>query len=199
MRPLDNSPPRGYHFRTMKPREIESPLSPEVVLQLRAGDQVLLSGIIFSARDAAHKRLVEALEKSMPLPIPLAGQTIYYMGPSPAPPGWVIGAAGPTTSGRMDVYTPRLLAAGLRAMIGKGSRSKEVREAIVRHKAVYFAALGGAGALISKTIKEAETIAYDDLGPEAIRRLRVEMLPLIVINDVIGGDLYESGKAKYRA
>ncbi|MEW6142379.1 MAG: Fe-S-containing hydro-lyase [Chloroflexota bacterium] len=182
----------------MKPREIESPLSPEVVSQLRAGDQVLLSGIIFSARDAAHKRLVEALEKGTPLPIPIAGQTIYYMGPSPAPQGRVIGAAGPTTSGRMDVYTPRLLAAGFRAMIGKGSRSKEVREAIVKHKAVYFAALGGAGALISKTIKEAETVAYDDLGPEAIRRLRVERLPLIVINDVLGGDLYESGKAKYR-
>ena len=169
----------------MKPREIESPPSPEVVSHLRAGDQVLLSGIIFSARDAAHKRLMEALEKGTPLPIPLAGQTIYYMGPSPAPPGHVIGSAGPTTSGR-------------KAMIGKGSRSKEVRKAIVRHKAVYFAAMGGAGALISKTIKEAETVAYDDLGPEAIRRLRVDKLPLIVINDVMGGDLYESGKAKYR-
>ncbi len=182
----------------MEPREIESPLSPEVVSQLRIGDAVLLSGIIFSARDAAHKRLVEALERGEPLPIPLAGQTIYYMGPSPAPPGRVIGAAGPTTSGRMDVYTPRLLAAGLRAMIGKGSRSGEVREAIVRHRAVYFAALGGAGALISKTIKDAEPAAYNDLGPEAIRRLRVEKLPLIVVNDITGGDLYESGRARYR-
>jgi len=182
----------------MKPREIESPLSPEVVSQLRAGDQVLLSGIIFSARDAAHRRLVEALEKGLPLPINIVGQTIYYMGPSPAPPGQVIGAAGPTTSGRMDIYTPHLLDAGLRATIGKGGRSKEVKEAMVRCRAVYFAALGGAGALISKTIKEAEIIAYDDLGPEAIRRLRVERLPLIVINDVFGGDLYESGKAKYR-
>lgn len=183
----------------MQHREVQSPLSPEVVLQLHAGDRVLLSGIIFSARDVAHRRLVETLDRGGPLPVPIAGQTIYYMGPSPTPPGRAIGAAGPTTSGRMDIYTPRLLAAGLRATIGKGHRSREVREAIVQYKAVYFAATGGAGALISKTIKEAETVAYADLGPEAIRRLRVERLPLIVVNDVFGGDLYESGRAGYRS
>ena len=139
--------------------EIESPLSTEVVNSLRAGNRVLLSGIVYTARDAAHRRLVEILGNGGKLPFDISGQTVYYMGPSPAPPGRVIGSAGPTTSGRMDVYTPKLLAAGLRAMIGKGSRSKEVREAMVRHRAVYFAAIGGAGALISKTVVEAETVA----------------------------------------
>jgi fumarate hydratase subunit beta len=178
--------------------EIESPLSTEVVNSLRAGNRVLLSGIVYTARDAAHRRLVEILGNGGKLPFDISGQTVYYMGPSPAPPGRVIGSAGPTTSGRMDVYTPKLLAAGLRAMIGKGSRSKEVREAMVRHRAVYFAAIGGAGALISKTVVEAETVAFADLGPEAVRRLRVVKLPLVVINDTAGSDFYQMGKEKYR-
>lgn len=176
---------------------ITSPLDAEVVEKLRAGEQVLISGVIYSARDAAHKRLIEALDRGEELPFDIRGQTIYYMGPSPAKPGEVIGAAGPTTSGRMDVYSPRLMAAGLKGMIGKGTRSQEVKEAIKKHKAVYLAAIGGAGALISKTIKKAEVAAYEDLGPEAIRRLEVENFPAIVVNDAQGGDLYEEGKAKY--
>ncbi len=178
-------------------RKITSPLSEDDVKSLRSGDQVLLSGTIYAARDAAHKRLVEALDKGQKLPFDVKGQTIYYMGPSPARPGNVIGSAGPTTSGRMDVYTPRLLAADLRGMIGKGSRSAEVKEAIKKHGGVYFAAIGGAGALIARSIKKAEVVAYEELGAEAIRRLEVEDLPLIVINDVHGGDLYQEGKAKY--
>lgn len=176
---------------------ITSPLDAEVVEKLRAGEQVFISGMIYSARDAAHKRLIEALDRGEELPFDIRGQTIYYMGPSPAKPGEVIGAAGPTTSGRMDVYSPRLMAAGLKGMIGKGTRSQEVKEAIKKHKAVYLAAIGGAGALISKTIKKAEVAAYEDLGPEAIRRLEVENFPTIVVNDAQGGDLYEEGKAKY--
>lgn len=177
---------------------IRSPLEEGVIKKLRAGDQVLLSGVIFTARDAAHKRMAESLEKGEKLPFDLKGQTIYYMGPSPTRPGFVIGSAGPTTSGRMDVYTPRLLAAGLKGMIGKGSRSAEVKEAIKKYGAVYFAAIGGAGALIAKSIKSMELVAYEDLGAEAIRRLEVAELPLIVVNDMYGGDLYEEGKSKYR-
>ncbi|HJX69471.1 MAG TPA: Fe-S-containing hydro-lyase [Dehalococcoidia bacterium] len=177
---------------------ITSPLEPQVIDKLKAGDQVFITGTIYTARDAAHKRLVQALDKGEELPFDLAGQTVYYMGPSPAKPGQVIGSAGPTTSGRMDTYTPRLLAAGLRAMIGKGARSLEVKEAIKKHKAVYLAAVGGAGALIAKSIKKAEVVAYEDLGAEAIRRLEVEDFPAIVINDIYGGDLYEEGKARYQ-
>jgi fumarate hydratase subunit beta len=159
---------------------------------------VLLSGVLYVARDAAHKRMVEALEKSKLLPFDIKGQTLYYMGPSPAPPGRVIGSAGPTTSARMDVYTPRLLAAGLKGMVGKGVRSKEARDAMRKHKAVYLAAIGGAGALISKTIIKSEVIAYPELGPEAILKLEVKDFPATVINDIYGGDLYTEGKKKYK-
>lgn len=168
-----------------------------MVEELRIGDQVYISGVLYTARDAAHKRLVELLDAGKPLPVDLKGQIIYYVGPSPAKPGQVIGSAGPTTSYRMDAYAPRLLEIGLKGMIGKGSRNQEVKDAIVRHKGVYFAAVGGAAALISKCIKKAEVIAYPDLGPEAIRRLEVENLPVIVVNDAHGGDLYEEGVKKY--
>ncbi|MBI2934600.1 MAG: Fe-S-containing hydro-lyase [Chloroflexi bacterium] len=178
---------------------VKSPLNPREVKKLRAGDKVLISGVIYSARDAAHRRMVEALERGERLPFDIKGQTIYYMGPSPAPPGKVIGAAGPTTSGRMDSYTPRLLEEGLRAMIGKGSRSAAVKEAIQKYQAVYLAAAGGAGALLAAAVKKVEVVAYQDLGPEAVRRLEVEDLPAIVVNDIYGGDLYEEGKAMYRA
>ncbi|MGB8706809.1 MAG: Fe-S-containing hydro-lyase [Dehalococcoidia bacterium] len=177
---------------------IKSPLDEETIKKLKAGDQVFISGIIYTARDAAHKRLVEALDKGEKLPFDLTNQTVYYMGPSPAKPGQVIGSAGPTTSGRMDSYAPRLMSAGLKGMIGKGNRSPAVKDAIKKYKAVYFAAIGGAGALISKSIKKAEVIAYEDLGAEAIRRLEVENFPVTVINDIYGGDLYEQGKAKYQ-
>jgi fumarate hydratase subunit beta len=177
---------------------IKSPLDEETINKLKAGDQVFISGVIYTARDAAHKRLVEALDKGEKLPFDLTNQTVYYMGPSPAKPGQVIGSAGPTTSGRMDSYAPRLMAAGLKGMIGKGNRSPAVKDAIKKYKAVYFAAIGGAGALISKSIKQAEVIAYEDLGAEAIRRLEVENFPVTVINDIYGSDLYELGKAKYQ-
>ena len=177
---------------------IKSSMDNKTIEALKAGDQVLISGIIYTARDAAHKRIVEALDKGEKAPFEIKGQTIYYMGPSPAKPGEVIGAAGPTTSGRMDAYAPRLMEVGLKGMIGKGLRTKEVKDAMKKYKAVYFAAIGGAGALISKSIKKAEVIAYDDLGAEALRRLEVENFPATVINDIYGGDLYEEGKAKYR-
>jgi fumarate hydratase subunit beta len=177
---------------------IKTPLDEETIKKLKAGDQVFISGVIYTARDAAHKRLSEALDKGEKLPFDLTNQTVYYMGPSPAKPGQVIGSAGPTTSGRMDSYAPRLMAAGLKGMIGKGNRSQAVKDAIKKYKAVYFAAIGGAGALISKSIKKAEVIAYEDLGAEAIRRLEVENFPVTVINDIYDGDLYEQGKAKYQ-
>ena len=174
------------------------PLNEESIKDLHTGDNVLLSGVIYVARDAAHKRLVEALDKGLPLPFDIQGQTIYYMGPSPAKPGQVIGSAGPTTSGRMDTFSPRLMEVGLKGMIGKGNRSKSVKEAMVKNKAVYFAAIGGAGALIAKGIKKSEIIAYEELGAEAIRKLEVDDFPVTVINDIYGRDLYEEGKAKYR-
>ncbi len=179
-------------------QKITSPIDPKIIETLKAGDQLLISGVIYVGRDAAHKRMVEALDKGQKLPFDVEGQTIYYMGPSPAKPGGIIGAAGPTTSGRMDAYAPRMMEAGLRAMIGKGLRLPEVKEAMKKYKSVYMAAIGGAGALISKCIKSAEVVAYDDLGAEALRRLEVEDLPVTVINDIHGGDLYEEGKAKYR-
>jgi fumarate hydratase subunit beta len=182
----------------MKTLNIKSPLNEKTVEKLKAGDQVFITGVIYTARDAAHKRLVEALDKGEKLPLDLTNQTIYYMGPSPAKPGQVIGSAGPTTSGRMDSYAPRLMAAGLKGMIGKGNRTQAVKDAMKKYKAVYFAAIGGAGALISKSIKKAEVIAYEDLGAEAIRRLEVENFPATVINDIYGGDLYEQGKNKYQ-
>ncbi|MDI3546436.1 MAG: fumarate hydratase subunit beta [Halanaerobiales bacterium] len=178
--------------------ELKTPLRDEDILKLKAGDRVNLSGIVFTARDAAHARLVDLIEKDEKLPIPLQGQVIYYVGPAPAKPGEIIGSAGPTTSYRMDPFTPVLLKHGLKGMIGKGARSKEVREAIKRYGAVYFAAVGGAAALISRSIKRVELVAYPDLGPEAIRKLEVESFPLIVINDVYGNDLYEEGVARYR-
>jgi fumarate hydratase subunit beta len=173
---------------------IDLPLSTEIIARLKAGDNVLLTGELYVARDQAHKRIVASLEKGEPLPFDLKGQTIYYMGPSPARPGKVSGSAGPTTSGRMDAYTVPLLRHGLKGMIGKGHRSKEVRESIVKYKAVYFAALGGVGALIARSIQQSDVIAYPELGAEAIRRLLVVDFPAIVINDIYGGDLYEQGK-----
>ena len=179
-------------------KNVTLPLTEETIKDLHAGDNVMLSGVLYVGRDAAHKRLVEALDKGQPLPFDVKGQTIYYMGPSPAKPGQVIGAAGPTTSGRMDSYSPRLMQEGLKGMIGKGNRTKPVKEAMVKYKAVYFAAIGGAGALIGKSIKKAEVIAYEELGAEAIRKLEVENFPVTVINDIYGKDLYDEGKAKYR-
>lgn len=179
------------------PKNIKSPINPQVLGELKAGDQVLITGVLYVARDAAHKRLVEAVDRGEKLPFDIEGQTVYYMGPSPAKPGGVIGAAGPTTSGRMDVYAPRLMEIGLKGMIGKGARTQPVLDAIKKYKAVYLAGLGGAGALISKCIKKAEVIAYDDLGAEALRRIEVVDFPATVINDMHGGNLYEEGKAKY--
>ena len=178
-------------------KRIKLPLLEEDILELKAGDAVLLSGSLLSFRDAAHKRIVTALKNHESLPVQLAGETIYYMGPCPTPPGRVIGSAGPTTSGRMDNYTPTLLEAGIKGMIGKGQRSPEVIRSMVNHQAVYFAALGGAGALIARAIKKAEVIAYPDLGPEAIHRLNVEDLPVIVAIDSKGNDLYETGRKQY--
>lgn len=179
-------------------KSIRLALTEKTIKDLRAGDNVLMTGVMYVGRDAAHKRIVEALDQKKPLPFDLKGQTIYFMGPSPAKPGQVIGSAGPTTSGRMDAYSPRLMAEGLKGMIGKGMRSKAVKDAIKEHGAVYFAAIGGAGALISKAIKKSEIIAYEELGAEAVLRLEVEDFPAIVINDMHGGDLYQEGKQKYR-
>lgn len=174
------------------------PLTEGIIKDLRAGDSLSLSGVLYVARDAAHKRIMAALDKGKPLPFDIRGQTIYYMGPSPAPPGRIIGAAGPTTSSRMDSYAPRLIAAGLKGMIGKGARSVEVREAIKKHGAVYLGAIGGAGALLAKSIIKSETIAYEELGPEAVLRLEVKDFPVTVINDMYGGDLYQEGRKKYQ-
>ena len=171
---------------------LETPLTREKARSLQAGDQVLLSGVIYTARDAAHKRLVALLDEGKALPVDLEDQVIYFAGPCPAPPGRVIGSAGPTTSGRMDAYSPRLIAdCALRGMIGKGGRSQAVVDAMRQYGAVYFAATGGAGALIARCIREAEVIAFEDLGPEALRRLVVKDFPLIVAIDARGGNLYE--------
>jgi len=182
----------------MAAKKITTPLTDEVVKDLRAGDAVQITGVVYQARDAAHKRLVALIEAGDELPFDLAGAVVYYMGPSPAKPGNAIGSAGPTTSGRMDPYAPALLAAGLKGMIGKGSRSAEVREAMAKYKALYFAATGGAGALLARRIRSAEIVAWEELGPEAVRRLVVEDFPLVVVNDVYGNDLYEEGAAHYR-
>lgn len=171
--------------------KIIAPFDESTVQSLKSGDRVRISGTIYTARDSAHKRMIEQLDQGIELPIPLRGQVIYYVGPTPSQPGQVIGSAGPTTSGRMDKYTPALLELGLKGMIGKGYRSKEVKEAIIRHKAVYFAALGGTGALLSHKIQSVEVIAYEDLGTEAIRKLVVEDFPCVVINDCHGNDWYE--------
>ena len=165
---------------------------------MRAGDKVTISGTIYVARDAAHKRMVAALDRGEPLPFDPAGQIVYYMGPSPAKPGRVIGSAGPTTAYRMDAYAPRLMEIGLKGMIGKGERTAPVIEAIQRYKAVYFGAIGGAAALIAQSITSARVIAYEELGPEAVRELTVVDFPAIVMNDAFGGNAYETGRATYR-
>ena len=177
---------------------IQTPISRGDAAMLRAGDYVYLSGVIYTARDAAHKRMDEALNRGETLPMELERNVIYYMGPSPARKGRPIGSAGPTTASRMDKYTPRLLDLGLGAMIGKGKRSREVVDGIIRNGAVYFAAVGGAGALLSKCIEESEVIAYEDLGTEAIRRLKVRNFPAIVVIDSQGNNLYETELLKYR-
>ncbi len=176
---------------------LNTPLSNEDIQNLKAGDIVYLSGIIFTARDAAHKRLVDLIENKEELPFPLDGAVIYFVGPTPPKPGEPIGSAGPTTSYRMDSYSPTLIRHGLKGMIGKGKRNQEVKDACKKYKAVYFGATGGAGALLGKLIKEAKVIAYEELGPEAIRMLRVENFPVTVINDAYGNDLYEEGRRQY--
>lgn len=178
--------------------ELIAPFSDQTIEILHAGDKVLLSGVIYTGRDAAHKRLYDLLMEDKPFPVDLKGQVIYYVGPAPAKPGRVIGSAGPTTSGRMDAYTPALIEYGLKGMIGKGSRSKDVIDAMIRYKAVYLGATGGAAALISRSIKRCEVVAFEDLGTEAIHRLEVEEFPLFVINDIYGGDMYRDGVEKYR-
>lgn len=179
-------------------KHITAPITEEVSRSLKAGDYVFISGTIYTARDAAHKRMDEALKNGQPLPIDLNDNVIYYMGPSPARDGRPIGSAGPTTASRMDKYAPKLLDLGLRGMIGKGKRTKEVQDAIIRNGAVYFAAVGGAGALLSKAITEAEVVAYEDLGTEAIRKLTVENFPMIVVMDCQGNNLYETSIEQYR-
>ncbi len=178
--------------------EIKTPLTRDMARELKAGDIVKITGYIYTARDAAHKRMTEAAEKGEKLPFDPENQIIYYVGPTPAKPGEVIGSAGPTTSGRMDAYAPEMMELGLTGMIGKGKRNDEVKEAMKKYGAVYFAATGGAAALISSHIKEAELIAYEDLGTEAVRRLYVEDFPAVVVIDSFGNDLYETEKLKYR-
>lgn len=177
---------------------IKAPLEKEIVKTLRAGDYVYITGTIYTARDAAHKRMDETLREGKELPVPLKDGIVYYMGPSPAREGRVIGSAGPTTASRMDKYTPKLLDLGLSGMIGKGKRSKEVIDAIIRNQSVYFAAVGGAGALLSKCIQESEVVAYDDLGTKAIRRLTVKKFPVIVVIDCEGNNLYETAIEQYK-
>lgn len=174
----------------MKTHKLQTPLSEKDILKLKIGDVVLLTGTIYTARDAAHKRLIESLDKKEALPFSLEGSVIYYVGPTPPPPGRPIGAAGPTTSYRMDPYAPRLYELGLKASIGKGKRNQDVKEALQKYKGVYLAATGGAGALLAQRIKKAEVIAHEDLGPEAVRALEVEDFPTLVVNDAHGGELY---------
>ncbi len=176
---------------------LSAPFTTEMITPLRAGDMCYISGTIYTARDAAHKRLVEMLRRGEEMPFDFEGQVVYYAGPCPAKPGQPIGSVGPTTGGRMDAYSPTLIAQGLRVMIGKGLRSPEVVNAIKKYQGVYFAAIGGAAALMGKCVKEAEVIAFDDLGPEAIRKLRVEELPVIVAVDSLGGDVYSLGRSQY--
>jgi fumarate hydratase subunit beta len=179
-------------------KKIAIPLHDDIIKELKTGQKVFLSGYIYTARDTAHKRFIDALKEGMELPFNMKNQVIYYCGPSPAPPGKIIGACGPTTSSRMDVYTPQLLSLGLKGMIGKGKRSPVVKEVMKRHKAVYFGATGGAGALLSQSVVSSEIVAYEDLGPEAVVKLEVRDMPLFVINDIYGNDLYEIGMEHYR-
>ncbi len=178
-------------------KHITTPLTKEKVLSLKAGDQVLLSGIIYTGRDAAHKRMIQMIEEGKTLPFDVDNQIIYYVGPTPPKPNAIFGSGGPTTSGRMDAYAPKLLSLGLRGMIGKGYRQESVKEAIQKYFGVYFGAIGGAGAYIGRCVQECEVIAFDDLGPEAIRRLKVKDFPLTVIVDAYGNDLYEIGRKRY--
>jgi len=178
--------------------KLTTPLKIEDIEKLKSGDRVYITGTIYTARDAAHGRLVKLIEDGKELPFDLDGQIIYYVGPTPAKPGKAIGSAGPTTSYRMDPYAPILISKGLKGMIGKGGRSEEVKEAIKEHKAIYFGAVGGAAALIAESIKSSEIIAYEDLGAEAIRKLEVEDFPVLVVNDIHGNDLYIEGQEKYR-
>ena len=179
-------------------KRITTPLTDEIIESLKVGDRVLLNGVVYTARDAAHKRMLEEFEKTGKFPFDIKGQVIYYVGPTPPKPGQVIGSAGPTTAYRMDKYTPKLHELGLKATIGKGWRGPEVKEALKRYKAVYFAAYGGTAALLSKHITSAEVIAYEDLGPEAIRKLTFKDFPVIVANDIYGGDIFQEGQSKYR-
>ena len=181
----------------MADKHLTAPFGAGELAKLRAGDSVLISGVVYTARDAAHRRMAEALNLGHTLPVELAGQTIYYMGPSPARPGSIIGACGPTTSGRMDAYSPLLLSHGVNAMIGKGARSAEVRQAIVKYQAVYLVTYGGAGALLAGCIKQAEVVAYPELGAEAIMRLKIENFPALVADDIYGGDLFENEIPRY--
>jgi fumarate hydratase subunit beta len=178
-------------------KKISTPLTDEVIAQLQAGDNVLINGTIYTGRDAAHKKLADLIASGSALPFDLRGQIIFYVGPTPARPGNPIGSAGPTTSYRMDAYAPKLHELGLKASIGKGSRNAEVKDSLKKYKAVYLAVTGGAAALVSKSIKKAEVVAYPELGPEAIQRLEVENFPAQVINDMYGGDIYEEGRRQY--
>lgn len=187
-----------FQQETSKTIPLHTPLGSTELADLEIGSKALISGIIYTSRDTAHKRMIALLDEQKPLPFDISGQIIYYVGPTPAPPGRPIGAAGPTTSYRMDAYAPRLIARGLRGMIGKGPRSPEVIEAMKTWGCVYFGATGGAGALLSQTVKKAEVVAFEDLGPEAIYRLEVENFPAIVINDIHGNDLYQHGVKRYR-
>ncbi len=182
----------------MAEHRVQLPLTYDVTEKLHAGDYVYLTGGIYTARDAAHRRLIEALQTGQALPVDLRGQVIYYVGPTPPKPGQIIGSAGPTTSIRMDPFTIPLLEAGLKGIIGKGGRGAQVREALQKHSAVYFLAVGGAGALLSKQIRSVEVVAYEDLGTEAMRRLEVEEFPVVVCDDIYGVDLLEQGKARWR-
>ncbi len=176
---------------------VELPLTEETIGSLKMGDLCELTGVVYTARDAAHKRMFEALDRNEPLPFDMHGQVIYYVGPTPPKPGQIIGSAGPTTSGRMDAYTPRLLELGLKGMIGKAGRSRQVVEAIAQNRAVYFAAVGGTGALLARCIKKVEMVAYEDLGTEAIRKLWVERFPCVVAVDSRGNDIFAEGYKGY--
>jgi len=182
----------------MAEHHIKTPVSDKTIEKLQAGDQVFITGTLYTGRDSAHKKLIELIEKGEQIPIDIKGQFIYYVGPTPARPGKSIGSAGPTTSYRMDSFAPTLHKLGLKGTIGKGSRNQEVKQALQKYKGVYLAAVGGAGALISKSIEQAEIIAYPELGPEAIRKVQVKEFPCIVINDMYGGDLYQEGKKQYQ-
>lgn len=179
-------------------KRIHTPLTEATILNLKAGDRVAISGIIYTGRDAAHKRLTQALNEGKELPVDLKGQIIYYVGPCPAKPGQALGSCGPTTSGRMDAYAPAFLDLGLKGMIGKGPRSQNVIDAMIKNNSVYFAAIGGAAAVIANSVKKADVVAYPDLGPEAVYRLEVEDFPCIVVIDCQGNDLYKTGPEKYK-